>query len=181
MGDSLEAAAFRRAAEIFGGATPLSHWLKVPLDALRKWISGEEPPPQLPYRQVLQILNVRDAQARSGELQLSTTNSTPSALGVGVRVLVASNDRDIVMTYGVLLRSEGFELRLMLGVADVVRTAMEFRPHAVVLDPADFQGHAKDVARELETASEDPAPMLIAMTKPVDQESLLSLLASLKK
>lgn len=171
MGESLEAAAFRRAAEIFGGATALSHWLKVPLDALRKWMSGEELPPQSPYRQVLQVLSARDAQARSGELQLSTTNSTPSALGLGLRVLVASNDRDLAMTYGVLLRSEGFELRVMLGVAEVASAVRDFRPHAVLLDTAD----------QLETDSWDPAPLLITMTKPVDPESLLSLLASLKK
>lgn len=174
MGESLEAAAFRRAAEIFGGATALSHWLKVPLELLRKWITGEEQPPQLLYRQVMQLLGTRDDQAGNGELNLSRTDSTPSALGLGVRVLIAHNDRDAVMTLGVLLRSEGFELRLLLGVAELARAITEFRPHAVLLDPA-------DVTKQSRASSQHPAPMLIAMTKPIDSEALLSRLASLKK
>jgi hypothetical protein len=173
MPDAGEAAAFRRAAEIFGGATALSHWLKVPLDALRKWITGEERPPQLLYRQVMQLLGAQDDPARNGELHLSRTDSTPSALGLGVRVLIAHKDRDAVMTLGVLLRSEGFELRLLIGVAELARAVSEFRPHAVLLDPA-------DVTKQLGSSTQDPAPMLIAMTKPVDSEALLSRLAALK-
>ena len=176
MSDVGEAAAFRRAAQVFGSATALSHWLKVPLDLLRKWISGEEQPPQLLYRQVMQLLGAQDDQARKGELHLSRTDSTPSALGLGVRVLIAHKDRDAVMTLGVLLRSEGFELRLLLGVAELARAVREFRPHAVLLEPADFAS-----AKKRGLNSEDPTPVLIALTKPTDSETLLSHLASLKK
>jgi hypothetical protein len=168
MAETRVSAAFRRAAEMFGGITPLSQWLRVPSESVDKWISGEELPPQRVYRQVTDALRARDQPA----LELPVSDSTPSTLGLGLRVLLAIDDRDTSMTLGVLLRSEGFELRLLTGVAEVVAAAKEFRPHAVLCDAVD------EVARQLPA---DGHVALIAVTKPVHADELLRRLASLKR
>jgi hypothetical protein len=168
MADTREAAALRKAAEIFGSITALSQWLKVPSEAVGKWIRGEELPPQRIYGQVTDVLRARDEPA----LQLPASDSTPSTLGLGLRVLIAIADRDTLMTLGVLLRSEGFELRLLNGVGEVAAAVSEFRPHAVLFDAA------HDVKGQL---SGNGHSAWIAVTRPVDTDGLLKRLASLKR
>jgi CheY-like chemotaxis protein len=123
-----------------------------------------------------------------------------NGVGKGVRVVIADDERDTVMTLGILLRSEGFEVHLAGSGAEVGRVVAATRPHAVLLDIGmpDRSGH--DVARELQGTYGARCPVLIAVTgrvsdadrkqaelsgfkhyfpKPYDPGELLNLLASM--
>ncbi len=84
--------------------------------------------------------------------------------GKGMRVLIADDNRDTVMTLGILLRSEGFEVEMVQGGSDVPGMVRRFRPHAVLLDLSmpDRSGH--DVARQLTREYGPACPVLIAVT-----------------
>jgi DNA-binding response OmpR family regulator len=120
--------------------------------------------------------------------------------GKGMRVLIADDNRDTVMTLGILLRSEGFEVELAQGGSAVPELVRRFRPHAVLLDIGmpDRSGH--DVALQLTREYGSDCPLLIAVTgrtaddekraakvngfryyvpKPYDPERLLGLLGGL--
>lgn len=115
--------------------------------------------------------------------------------------MIADDERDTVMTLGILLRSEGFDVRLLQGGADVPGAVAAARPHAVLLDIGmpDRDGH--ELAKELKRTYGERCPMLIAVTarvsdadraqafasgfnhyipKPYDATELLQLLASLQ-
>ena len=121
-------------------------------------------------------------------------------VGNGIRIVIADDERDTVMTLGILLRSEGFEVHLVQTGADVARVVAGTRPHAVLLDIGmpDCSGH--DVASELQRTYGARCPVLIAVTgrvsdadrkraessgfehyipKPYDPTELLNLLASM--
>lgn len=128
-------------------------------------------------------------------------DDTPGGIGSGMRVLIADDVRDSLMTLGILLRSEGFAVELVSGGASVPSAVREFRPDAVLLDLGmpDRSGYA--VAHDLRKEYGSACPILIAVTghtqdahrrlavatgfrrhvaKPYDPNALLSLLASLK-
>ena len=63
---------------------------------------------------------------------LDTTGMT--AYGGSIRVLVVEDERDTLMTLGILLRSEGYDVRLAHGGDEVPAAVHEFKPHAVLLD-----------------------------------------------
>ena len=48
--------ALRRAAAAIGGEAKLAASLRVPETQLRRWLSGEEPPPLAIYHQALDVL-----------------------------------------------------------------------------------------------------------------------------
>lgn len=84
--------------------------------------------------------------------------------GRGMRVLIADDERDTLMTLGILLRSEGFDVRMLHDgsqVSDEVRT---FKPHAVVLDIGMPRRTGHEVARELRGVYGEACPVLIALT-----------------
>ena len=81
-----------------------------------------------------------------------------------LRVLVVDDDRDTVMTLGILLRSEGIEVQLATGGMQVPRAVAEFKPDAVLLDLAMPDHGGLDVARELAQCYGRRCPVLIAVT-----------------
>ena len=103
---------------------------------------------------------------------------TPPALRNYVRVVIADDERDTVMTLGILLRSEGFDVRLLQGGADVPGAVAAARPHAVLLDIGmpDRDGH--ELARELKKTYGERCPMLIAVTARVSDADRAQALAS---
>lgn len=131
--------------------------------------------------------------------QLSA-DRTLDRVGDGIRILVADDERDTVMTLGILLRSSGFEVHLVQTGADALRSTAEVKPHAVLLDIGmpDRNGH--DVANQLRLTHGKACPVLIALTgraalseaeakssgfdhyfqKPCDPAELLRLLGALK-
>jgi CheY-like chemotaxis protein len=80
------------------------------------------------------------------------------------RVLNAEDERDTLMTLGILVRSEGYEVQLVHGGANVADAVREFRPHIVLLDIGmpDRDGYA--VASELKGVFGKKCPLLIAVT-----------------
>lgn len=117
-------------------------------------------------------------------------------------MLIVDDDRDTVMTLGILLRSEGFQVRLAQGGSAVPKAVAEFGPDAVLLDLRMPDRHGLELARELKQQYGASCPVLIAITahsgdlhrqateasgfshhvsKPYEPDSLLTLLASLNR
>jgi CheY-like chemotaxis protein len=118
-----------------------------------------------------------------------------------LRVLIADDNRDTVMTLGILLRSEGFHVSLVEGGgADVPGAVDKFQPHVVLLDIVMRDRNGLELARDLTRRYADRCPVLIAITghaseevqrdatlsgfgyfieKPYDPDALLKLVASL--
>ena len=82
-----------------------------------------------------------------------------------VNVLVADDERDIVLTLESILRDEGYETQDVYNGDDVLKKARTMRPDAVILDiqMPGISGFA--VARELrEMYTLDKQPLLVAIT-----------------
>jgi CheY-like chemotaxis protein len=181
----------------------LSHWLKVPSDALIKWINGDGLPPKAIFVQVADFLDSADKEVAAAKIRSSAGNQSSASRGLGMRVLAADDERDTLMTLGILLRSEGFDVRLVPGGGDVPSAVREFRPHAVLLDLGMPDRSGYEVATELTQKYGSARPILIAVTahsgesdqlaaeifcgfhhhvsKPYDSDSLLGLLASVRE
>jgi len=116
-----------------------------------------------------------------------------------MRVLIADDDRDTVLTLGILLRSEGHEVWSARGGLEVPAAVREFKPKLVLLDIEMPDRSGYDVAEELSREYGTECPVLIAVTahsdaanktraeisgfhclvaKPFDPKSLLALLAA---
>ena len=116
------------------------------------------------------------------------------------RVLVVDDERDVVMTLGILFRSEGFDVQVVRGGKDVPEAVKRFQPDVVLLDlrMPDRNGYA--VAQDLRSTYGRQHPILVAVTarvgdvdkrlaeisgfdhyvtKPYDPQALLSLVASM--
>lgn len=84
--------------------------------------------------------------------------------GRGIRVLVAEDERDTLLTLGILLRSEKFEVRMLSDGPRVLNEVQEFKPHAVILDIAMPGRSGYDVAKDIQAAYGAARPVLIALT-----------------
>ena len=90
-----------------------------------------------------------------------------------MRVLIADDDRDTVMTLGILLRSEGHETWLVQKGAEVAQAVREFKPSVVLLDLGMPDRSGYEVAEELARDHGASCPTLIAVSgrsKAVDRE-----------
>jgi CheY-like chemotaxis protein len=127
---------------------------------------------------------------------MTTTTKEP------IRVLIADDNRDAVMVLSILLRSEGYDVRLAQGGKEALAQAAEFHPHVALLDleMPDYSGFR--VAQELSRGWNGVAPVLVAVTacteaearqmaqlsgfhhfvsKPYNHQAMLKLLASLPR
>ena len=116
-----------------------------------------------------------------------------------LRVLVADDHRDTVLTLGILLRSEGYDVRLAQNGREALSEAAEFQPDIALLDIEMPYRTGLEVADELRRRGK-ACPLLIAVTartssedrqiaeisgfhhfvaKPYDLQALLLLVASL--
>ena len=138
---------------------------------------------------------------QGGEKLATTEAEQLRNAGEGVRVLIAEDERDTLMTLGILLRSEAFEVRMVDSGAQVASLVAEFKPHAVLLDIGMPHRDGYQIASELRSEYGSGCPTLIAVTayggdadkarahqsgfhhhiaKPYDPVRLLALLASFK-
>jgi len=74
--------------------------------------------------------------------------------GRGMRVLLAEDERDTLLTLGILLRSEGFQVELVSDELEVWNEVDRFKPHTVILDIAMPGRSGYEVAKDLRTALE---------------------------
>ena len=81
-----------------------------------------------------------------------------------VKVLIVDDQRDLLMTAGILLRSEGFEVLLSEKGAEVAAVAQEFKPDVVLLDIDMPDKNGLQVALELKKLFGAHCPVLVALT-----------------
>ena len=121
-------------------------------------------------------------------------------MSAALRVLIADDERDSVLTLGILLRSEGYDVRLAQSGQDAVSQALELRPDVALLD-LNMPGYSGlRVAQELQRRYGNECPLLVAVTartqdrqsaevsgfhhfipKPYDPRALLALLHALRR
>jgi CheY-like chemotaxis protein len=87
-----------------------------------------------------------------------------------VRVLIADDSRDAMLLLGILLRSEGYQVRLAQGGEDALAQAEEFRPHVALLDIEMPDRDGFQVAEELHRRFNGACPILIAVTACTDEK-----------
>ena len=91
-----------------------------------------------------------------------------------IRVVVADDDRDTVMTLAFLLDDEGYEVRRAYNGSEALEAVEEFEPDAVVLDLAMPEPNGWEVARRIRERERGVRPLLIAIygqyVKSADQE-----------
>lgn len=94
------------------------------------------------------------------------TNSqpTPSQVPRRLRILVADDERDTVLTLMTLLRDEGHETRGVYKGTDVMAAMDAFDPDAVLLDISMPGMSGWEVARAIRAAHGEKRPLLIAIT-----------------
>jgi DNA-binding response OmpR family regulator len=115
-----------------------------------------------------------------------------------MRILVADDEHDAVLSLTVLLRGEGHDVRGVYRGDAVVEAVSEFSPDVVLLDIGMPHLNGYQVARELRLRYSDARPHLVAVTgsgddkrlaylagihayiaKPYDPTALLAMLRSL--
>lgn len=95
-----------------------------------------------------------------------------------MRVLIADDRRDTLMTLGILLRSEGMDVRLVDKGAEVERAIDEFRPDVVLLGLEMPDRSGLRVALDFGSRGLDGPALIHHVSKPYDPEALLRLIAS---
>ena len=98
---------------------------------------------------------------------------SPEGEQPALRVVVADDDRDVVMTLAFILQDEGYEVRRAYNGREALTVVDEFQPDAVVLDIAMPEPNGWEVARRIRDMGRGARPLLIAIsgqyTKAVDR------------
>ena len=118
-----------------------------------------------------------------------------------LRVVIADDERDTVLTLMTLLEEEGYQVRGLFGGAEVSRAVRDFRADAVLVDLGMPDKSGFQIAQEIRSRPGGELPVLIAISgrfkggsdrilselvgfdhhlaKPYDLSTLLRLLAPL--
>ena len=123
-------------------------------------------------------MNKKKPVMRDVEQLAAVADTTPLRLGKPIRVVIADDERDTVMTLGVLLRSEGFEVKLAQSGSEVPGVVAAIQPQAVLLDIGMPDRSGLEVAKELQRTYADRCPILIAVTARTSPEDRLQALAA---
>src|SRR5205085_6000914 len=81
-----------------------------------------------------------------------------------LRVLIADDERDSLLTLGMLCRGEGMDVRLVRRGNDVPLAVAEFSPDIILLDLGMPDRGGLDIAEELRERYGQSGPVLIAVT-----------------
>lgn len=95
-------------------------------------------------------------------------------------ILVVGDHRDTVVNLGIILRSEGVDVRLATGAAEIPEALTHFQPDAVLLD-VPKAASARAVAQELMKCCGPRMPILHHVVKPIDPDAIVRLVLSIKK
>jgi CheY-like chemotaxis protein len=134
-------------------------------------------------------------------LSVSPADSDPRAAPRSLRIIIADDDRDTVLTLMMILRDEGHDVRGVYKGTDVLMAVNAFDPDAALVDINMPGLSGYEVARLIRSKHGDARPLLIAIsgvykqgsdkalaeivgfnhhvTKPYDTGALLALLAPL--
>jgi len=94
---------------------------------------------------------------------LATGGSGPGGAQRAIRVVIADDDRDTVLSLRLLLSTEGYEVLGVYDARSVFPAVRDFRPDAVLLDIGMPQMTGYDIARQLR-ATHGNDLLLIAVT-----------------
>ena len=97
-------------------------------------------------------------------LFFSSESDEPSRAQRALRVLIADDERDIVLTLMAILRDEGYETKGVYSGKDVLAAVAEFDPDAVLLDIAMPGMTGWDVARQIRRLHPGDRPRLVALS-----------------
>jgi DNA-binding response OmpR family regulator len=81
-----------------------------------------------------------------------------------LRVLIVDDDRDTLLTLGLLCRDAGMYVHLLRKGSEVVDAVSTFRPHVVLLDIVLADGSGLEIAEEVCGRYGEEHPILIAIT-----------------
>ena len=81
-----------------------------------------------------------------------------------IRVLIADDERDSLLTLGMLCRGDGMDVRLVRRGKEVPLAAAEFSPDVILLDLGMPDRSGLDIAEELSERYGQSGPVLIAVT-----------------
>jgi len=98
----------------------------------------------------------------SGDKGVSNSAEQPPARAL--RVLIVDDDRDTLLTLGVLCRGEGMEVQMLRRGAAVPAAVAQFVPDVILLDIGLPDRSGFDVAEELSERYGEHGPLLIAVT-----------------
>ena len=123
-------------------------------------------------------MNKKKPVMRDVEQLASVADTTPLRVGKPIRIVIADDERDTVMTLGVLLRSEGFDVKLAQSGSEVAGVVAAMQPQAVLLDIGMPDRSGYDVAKELRRTYAERCPLLIAVTARTSPEDRMQAYAS---
>lgn len=89
-----------------------------------------------------------------------------------LRVLIADDNRDAMLTLGILVRSEGFVVKLTENGKQALAVAPYFEPDIVLVDLGMPEVSGFDVAQELVQRYGEQCPVLIAVSGHQREEDL---------
>ena len=90
---------------------------------------------------------------------------------------MVGDHHDTVVNLGILLRSEGVNVRLATGAVEVPAATEDFKPDVVLLDVPTAAG-ARAVAQELMKSCGPRVPTLRHVKKPIDPDAVLKVVLS---
>src|SRR5437868_8331092 len=96
----------------------------------------------------------------------SSSIQSPHAARV-IRVLIADDERDVVLTLSAILRDEGYEVKGVHSGRDAIVAVADFDPHVVIADIAMPERSGWDVARvvrKTQASGRLDRPLLIAIS-----------------
>jgi DNA-binding response OmpR family regulator len=97
-------------------------------------------------------------------MEFSSGQAEPSAPRRSLRILIADDERDIVLTMMMLLRHEGHEVRGVYSGRQVLDAIHGFDPDVIVLDIALPELSGWEVARKIRTDPHGNRPMIIGIS-----------------
>ena len=93
-------------------------------------------------------------------------------------MLVVGDHHDTVVNLGILLRSEGINVRLATGAEEVPAATEDFLPDVVLLD-VPKPASARAVAQALMKSCGSRVPLLHHVAKPIDPDAVLKVVLSI--
>ena len=103
---------------------------------------------------------------RTSDTPSSSSIQSPHAARV-IRVLIADDERDVVLTLSAILRDEGYEVKGVHSGRDAIVAVADFEPHVVIADIAMPERSGWDVARVVRATQPSgrlDRPLLIAIS-----------------